>query len=242
MADALVVMAKSPVPGLVKTRLVPALSEVEAATLYTNFIADTFNSIVTLADVHFFLALARNDSQPSLNFHLPGSVKVIEQSGDTLGFRLLNVFKSLFNEGYARVAVIGSDSPDLPIEFIREAFTKLSAQSTKVVLGPSEDGGYYLIALSRVDERPFAESIKWSTPSVLADTVELLGDDAIFLKPWYDIDEPKDILRLARTGRAKKSLDYILETGILDRCREFASRMGEDGLRVGQRPDEYNGE
>ena len=207
--DALVVMGKTPVPGLVKTRLVPALSEVEAATLYTRFIEDTFINLSSLSGIKLFFALDNGASSSVLNYSLPKGVKIIDQSGATLGEKLSNVFKELFNDGYARIAIIGSDSPDLPVEFISKAFKELGAHSTKVVIGPSEDGGYYLIALPRVDDRPFSGSIKWSTPSVFADTVALLGDDAIILKPWYDIDEPGDILKLVRTGRAKRSLAYI---------------------------------
>ena len=84
-ADALVVMGKSPVPGLVKTRLVPALNEVEAATLYTNFIADTFINLSSLSGIKLFFALYKGDATAALNFSLPEGVKVIDQSGATLG-------------------------------------------------------------------------------------------------------------------------------------------------------------
>ncbi len=227
--DALVIMVKPPRPGFVKTRLVPPLSSDEAATLYSHFITDTIKGLSTLTDIKLYLALAYEEgSEPFLKFSLSNGfedIEVIEQSGETLGERLFDIFKRLFDAGHLRVAIVGSDSPDLPPEFIKEAFTNLSTDSSKVVLGPATDGGYYLIAMSSLDERPF-HGIEWSTPSVLNDTLKRLGTDAILLEQWYDIDRPEDVAKLAETGSAKESIAYILENNIFKRCKDFANGAG----------------
>lgn len=219
--DALVIMVKPPVPGLVKTRLAPPLTPDEAATLYSHFITDTIKGLSSLKNIKLYLALARDEGrEPSLKFSLPKGIEIIEQAGETLGERLTDIFKRLLKAGHLRVAIVGSDSPDLPCEFVEDAFTKLRADNSKVVLGPATDGGYYLIAMSRLDERPFF-GIEWSTPSVLEDTVACLGTDAILLKPWHDIDRPEDVAKLSKTGNAKESVAYILENDIFKRCKDF---------------------
>lgn len=219
--DALVIMVKPPRPGFVKTRLVPPLSSVEAATLYSHFITDTIKTLSSLENIKFYLALEYEDgSEPSLKFSLPSGFEIIDQAGETLGARLLDIFKRLFDAGTSRVAIVGSDSPDLPPEFVADAFAKLRQDSSKVVLGPAIDGGYYLIAMSSLDERPF-HNIKWSTPSVLDDTLKNLGIDAILLDRWHDIDRPEDVAKLSETGSAKESVAYILERDIFTRCKDF---------------------
>ncbi len=220
LADALVVMAKQAQAGSVKTRLVPPLTDVEAATLYTHFISDTFSNLKTLKDIKVYLAILREGGEEPLPLSIPDGVEVIEQSGDDLGERLCYIAKRLFKKGYRHVAIIGSDSPDLPPEYIIDAFARLKSDSSKVVLGPALDGGYYLIAMSRLDERPFT-GIRWSTPTVLNDTIERLAGDALLLEPWYDIDGPGDMAKLAGSVRAKESAAYILERDIFTRCKDF---------------------
>lgn len=220
--SALVVMCKSPVAGRVKTRLVPPLTGVEAATLYTHFIADIFCTLKRVSDVKLYLAILGEGSEKALELSIPKGVEVFGQSGDDLGERLYDVMKRLFENGHERVAIIGSDSPDIPPEYIADAFLRLKADSSKVVLGPADDGGYYLIALARLDERPFI-GINWSTASVLEDTIARLRNDALLLEPWYDVDRPADILRLVKTGRAGRSIAYINKMDILKHCKEFVS-------------------
>ena len=226
LANAIAVMAKSPVPGRVKTRLTPPLTIEEAATLYTHFITDTFSTLKRVTDVKLFLAILNDGEEEPPGSIIPEGVEVIEQSGEDLGARMRSVFERLFDGGFKSVAVIGGDSPDISPEYIAEAFLLLEADSSKVVLGPAADGGYYLIAMNRLDERPFS-GIKWSTPSVLDDTIASLDGEVELIKPWYDIDEPADIEKLVETGRAKASVAYILKLDIFDRCRDFIDGKGK---------------
>ncbi|MBE9532308.1 MAG: TIGR04282 family arsenosugar biosynthesis glycosyltransferase [Proteobacteria bacterium] len=220
LANSLVVMAKSPEAGRVKTRLIPPLTGVEAAELYTHFIADIFSTLEMVEDIKIYLALLSVGIEEPLRIDIPEGVEVIEQSGSNLGERLYNVTKALFDLGHERVAIIGSDSPDIPPEYVSDAFLRLKPGSSKVVLGPAEDGGYYLIAMNHLDERPF-RGINWSTPTVLDETVACLAGEVELLKPWYDIDEPKDILRLKGSKRAANSAAYILDNDIFNRCKDY---------------------
>ena len=221
-AHALVVMVKPPIAGMVKTRLVPPLSAEEAAALYHFFIKDIFTSIATLNDLDLFVAVApASDSFDFLKSTIPQGIERFEQEGSSLGERLYNVFKRLFKADYSRVAVIGSDSPDLKPEFIEEGFGLLNENKGNVVLGPAFDGGYYLIAMDSLDKRPFKD-IPWSGASVLEETIERLYGSAMLLPLWHDIDTAEDIVRLAESGTAKESVAYLKERNLFKRCAEFA--------------------
>ena len=145
-------MLKAPVAGQVKTRLVPPLSPKDAARLYTCFILDTFHRMNTLPDIDIIAAFTPQKLAHRVRKVVPPQIPLIPQKGKDLGERLHNVFSRLFFVGYEKVAIIGSDSPDLPIEYIEKSFSLLNKKlldgKKELVLGPSEDGGYYLIAMS----------------------------------------------------------------------------------------------
>ncbi len=105
---------------------------------------------------------------------------------------------SLFDEGYNRIAIIDSDSPNLPTQYILEGIEAL--EGADVVLGPCEDGGYYLVGLSSKLPEIF-EGIPWSTPAVTEETVEItkkLGKKVTLLQQWYDVDTIDDLRRLQK--------------------------------------------
>jgi rSAM/selenodomain-associated transferase 1 len=226
-ASAIVVMMKPPVAGKVKTRLVPPLTFEEAATLYYFFIKDIFSSILSLNALDLFVALdSTKDSPGQLASIIPEAFTTFDQVGETLGERLYNVFERLFSEGFSSVAIIGSDSPDIKPELIEESFRLLEVNSGKVVLGPAQDGGYYLIAMDSLDKRPF-EGIEWSTASVLDETIKKLDGKVVLLPKWYDIDRPADILKLLDSGSASESLAYLESKDIPRRIKEFQREREE---------------
>ena len=196
----IVVAAKAPRPGTVKTRLLPALSPEAAASLAGAFLEDTLQTAATAAaSLRADLVLALDGAPallpPSL---LPLSVSVIAQAGNTLGERLETMMGAagLSVGGDRRVCVIGGDAPHLPAAFLIEAFGRLA--TADVVLGPADDGGYYLIALSRPAPTLFAD-IPWSGPDVLAATrvrAAAAGLRLALLPPWYDVDTPHDLRRM----------------------------------------------
>jgi rSAM/selenodomain-associated transferase 1 len=126
------------------------------------------------------------------------------QAEGDLGARLSAFFDGEFEEGATRVVAIGSDSPTLDPTLVISAF--LCLESRDVVLGPSTDGGYYLVGC-RPPMPPIFEGIPWSTPHVLAQTIDRLKDTRLSLSvlpPWYDVDTPDDLQVLAGHLRAMR--------------------------------------
>jgi rSAM/selenodomain-associated transferase 1 len=221
--DALAVMLKAPVPGSVKTRLTPPLSEDEAAGLYRAFLADIFKRLGRLpsVDVHaFYTPVGKEDEILDI---LPEVIPIIPQKGKDLGERLYNVLEHLLKDkGYRRAAVIGTDSPDLPLEYIREAYGKLDEMDGGgVVFGPTTDGGYYLVAMDRLSRVPF-DGIPWSTGRVLEATLKKAGENGLavrLLKPWYDVDTVEDLSHVKDDGEAPETYGYIKKKRLLRRVR-----------------------
>lgn len=212
--DALAIMLKAPVPGNVKTRLSPPLTPVETAGLYRCFIEDVFIKAVGIegVDLYAFCAPEGGGVGALGGVALPG-VAIFPQEGKDLGARMRNVFKSLFDKGYAKVAIIGTDSPDMPVEYIRGAFTLLDGAS--LVLGPARDGGYYLIAMTSLIETVF-DGIGWSTGAVLEQTIEKARHAGIALKllpVWHDIDTYEDLAMLRGSTGAPVSSKWLETMG-----------------------------
>ena len=148
--NALVVMLKAPVEGEVKTRLVPPLTAKEAATLYRAFIKDTLNNLSRLKDIALYAFFTPAGGKADISDIITQGISLIPQKDGDLGERIYGVFECLFNAGHKRVAVIGSDSPDIPLEYIETAFSMLKESQGSLILGPATDGGYYLIAMDRL--------------------------------------------------------------------------------------------
>jgi rSAM/selenodomain-associated transferase 1 len=120
------------------------------------------------------------------------------QQGDGLGDKMAACFSQSFDLGYRRVLLTGSDLPTLPPDYLQQAVTLIAKPQVDVVLGPSKDGGYYLIGLRQL-HRALFDNMCWSTGTVLAETVqraEANGLRVARLPRWYDIDTPADLKRL----------------------------------------------
>ncbi|MBI5903510.1 MAG: TIGR04282 family arsenosugar biosynthesis glycosyltransferase [Deltaproteobacteria bacterium] len=211
--DALAIMLKAPVPGNVKTRLSPPLTQEEAAQLYRCFIEDVFIKAAGLkgVDLYAFCAPEGGGADALAGVVSPG-VSTFPQEGEDLGARMRNVFKSLFDKGHKKVSIIGTDSPDMPVEYIRSAFTLLDEAS--LVLGPAKDGGYYLIAMNSLFETVF-DGISWSTGAVLEQTIEKAKQASIAFKLlplWHDIDTYEDLALLRGSVDAPVSSKYLEAT------------------------------
>jgi len=194
---AVTIMAKTPRSGEVKTRLCPPLSGAQAAELYRSFLLDKIEQVRTLSEAVPSIAYAPPDGRRVFEELAPGFL-LVPQRGPDLGARLANSFEALFSAGHRGVLAIDSDTPTLPTRFLSRALGLIRTPAIDVVLGPSEDGGYYLIGL-RVLHRELFDEIRWSTSCVLAETVrraEAKGLRIGYLPPWYDIDTPADLERL----------------------------------------------
>ena len=203
MNRALLIMAKRPAPGETKTRLIPALSPEQAAELYECFLRDTLDLARAVPMVARFIAYLPEDASGYFS-NLAADFELIPQAGNNLGERLDHVLSSCLNRGFERVVAIGSDSPNLAPAFVSRAFELLD--SADVVLGPCEDGGYYLIGLTRSQPRILRE-VQMSTPNVLRETLARAQHEGLrvaLLPMWYDVDSVEDWQRLkSELGRER---------------------------------------
>ena len=203
---ALAVMIKVPRVGAVKTRLVPPLTGEQAASLAACFARDAASGlrrvvpemIVAYAPSDGRAALERlfasDDERPSA----PSELLWLEQRGEDLGARLEAAAAHAFGLGRGPVVIVGADSPTLPPSFVGRAVRSLAAGEADIALGPTEDGGFYLVGLSRPSPGLF-QHVAWSTPSVYRQTAgnaARLGLRALELPRWYDVDTYADLLRL----------------------------------------------
>jgi hypothetical protein len=205
---ALVIFAKAPIAGQVKTRLCPPLAPDEAATLHGSFVLDTLER-TRLAVAQFKLPcdryLACAPSSTHVFFRIMEErhrVRLIDQEGDDLGQRMTRALEAMFARGYQRALIVGTDVPSLPLEYYQQALGRLEQHD--LVLGPAQDGGYYLIGLKKPAPALF-EKIPWSTDRVLALTCEhagRLGLSHALLPEWRDVDTVDDLRALIETGSA----------------------------------------
>lgn len=196
-ANALAVMAKAPTAGKVKTRLAPPLSEEQAAELYRALLLDQLDHLKALNETALYVAFDPPQAEAAFAGLLPPEFRYFPQAVGDLGARMSGVFDELWRRGHQRLVLIGSDLPPVPLGIVRQAFTQLEA-GTRAVLGPSQDGGYYLVGLSAPAGELFT-AMRWSHDRVLGETVERLaarGIDFALLPHWFDIDVAADIARL----------------------------------------------
>ena len=198
---ALLVFAKTPKPGKVKTRLLAAVSAEVAAALHEACIADTLRlaSRTRGCDVFVFAAGGTRYFRGLLKKQGCGRrVRVLSQRGSDLGVRMENAFRKCFLMGYREVVVIGSDTPWMGAQRLRQAFAEL--KSNGVVIGPAEDGGYYLLGLRKMVVEIF-RGIPWSTERVLELTLKAVARTKLrrkLLRRDFDLDRPEDMKRAAR--------------------------------------------
>lgn len=197
MESALIVFAKPPEPGRVKTRLTTVLSPTEAARLYRAFVQDALDQYAQLpADVRLYLSPTEDEASLGT---IPPTVECFEQKGPTLGARMRQAFADTLAAGYERTVIIGTDHPTLPSAFITEAFRVLTS-ARALCLGPSTDGGYYLLGMSAFYPEVF-EEMEYSHDTVFAETLARAArtDAQLTILPlWYDVDTPNDLKRMQR--------------------------------------------
>ena len=198
---ALAVMTKAPQAGRVKTRLTPPLSPQEAAALNTCFLRDTAAAISRTAEAGNALGVAvytPPGSETAYSEILPREFILVPQREGNFGERLLAATNDLLQLGFDAVCLIDSDSPTVPDAAFGQAIEFLSRPEDSIVLGPSDDGGYYLIGLKKAHRRLF-EQINWSTDSVLEQTIAAAGEidlEVHLLPAGYDIDDRATLARL----------------------------------------------
>jgi rSAM/selenodomain-associated transferase 1 len=196
--NVLIVVAKQPAPGKTKTRLSPPLTLIQASQLYECFLNDTLDLVRQVDQIKPVVAFLPASAEVYFQ-QLAPDFDLIQQQGPDLGTRLDNAISAYLSRGYQRVVIMNSDGPTLPSLYLAQAFAALKDESD-IVLGPCEDGGYYLIGTKKPIPR-LLRGVKMSTPMVAADTIELAGEEnlSIHLLPiWYDVDDVTSLVRLAK--------------------------------------------
>ncbi len=173
MRHALLVIAKRPTAGATKTRLTPPLSLEQAAGLYECFLRDTLDLVRRVPNITPFITYFPQDARAYFRTLAP-DFGLILQEGDTLGERLDCALSYCLTNGFQRAVIMDSDSPTLPSEYLSQAFEALTR--AEIVLGPSTDGGYYLIGMKQPHPR-LLRQVKMSTPFVLQDTLALASEE-----------------------------------------------------------------
>ena len=207
LGNALVVMSKAPRPGESKTRLVPPLTPEEAAAFAEALLIDQLNHLTKLTGAEIFVAFTPQNAAAFFRALVPAGFSCFSQEGEDIGERMRQAFQHLLTRGFKRVLLIGSDLPPLPLATLHAAYASLSA-GQDIVLGPTHDGGYYLVGMSRLVVDVFA-GIHWSRPDVLARTLDKISRASLsyeLLPVCQDIDTPEDLARLYKEQQAKASL------------------------------------
>lgn len=195
-----ILFVKAPIPGQVKTRLARKLGGQAAVRLYKCFVNDLVKKIES-AGLHLYIFYDPPDAEAAIRAWLGCNRFCFPQKGKDLGERMSLAFQQTFSGGVQRAVLIGSDLPDLPAEIIANALTALN--ESPAVIGPSKDGGYYLIGFRPSSFRTDVfEDIPWSSERVLSATLDRFAKTGIpfWTAPeWNDIDTPEDIAMLIKS-------------------------------------------
>ena len=208
MERCLIVFAKEPQKGRVKTRLRSILSDAVCLRLYKAFLQDTVELVQRVKCEERVIAYDSAKGLPQYLKTIAPGFNFYRQEGRDLGQKMHNAFRYAQKMKAERTVIIGSDSPDLPADYITEAFRKMDEGD--VVLGPCRDGGYYLIGLKYPCETLF-RGIKWSSGDVSRATLKKARDvkkKVVFLKKWYDIDTPESLACLVSHLKNRSAAPY----------------------------------
>ncbi len=200
MKAAMIVMAKTPVPGRVKTRLIGRWTAAGAARVHAAMTECVLHRVRANCEAALVLALEGGASAwagfaAAVGADLPSPEAVVDQGGGDLGQRMARVWQAV---GSGRVAFLGTDSPDVPVEWLRAATAELAR--AEALIGPTEDGGYWTLA-ARAYRPGLLRGIDWGTPGVYHQTCEAARAEAVRLASlprWMDVDEPDDLDALDR--------------------------------------------
>ncbi len=194
------VFVRAPVTGKVKTRLAKVLDPRTVRDLYQCFVIDVLE-MLTRSGFQTVICFHPPEAEPHMAAWLGDTYPYLPQAGADLGARMANAFKAVFQRGCRQALLIGTDFPDLPQTFIHQAFDGLQQNGT--VIGPTYDGGYYLIGFERRQFFPAVfEAIPWGTKQAFKDTLRVLNQHdrhPLMLPRWRDIDDYEDLVAFIKT-------------------------------------------
>lgn len=203
MLPVILLFAKAPVPGRVKTRLQPVLSPEQSAELHSSFVGDVLEwlaGFTSIADIEVHL-----DESTGAWSEFPYP-RVLQSEGD-LGQRMWNAFEHAFSEGRHQVLILGSDAPTLPKEHLNAVLNSPADAS----FGPTEDGGYYAIQLRSLPPDIF-EGVEWSTSRALEQSIAAArrcGLTVALGPRWFDIDTPADLVKLVSRAAPERTTKWL---------------------------------
>ncbi len=213
-------MTKVPQAGEVKTRLQPFLTAQQSAEISVRFLQDAEQK-AKIVTQNLIIAFSPIEKKNLLTDILQTKPILVEQNGTNLGERMFHAFEFAFSQKSDAVVMIGTDSPTFPAEFIKQAFIFLETKAD-AVLGKTEDGGFYLIGLRKLDKRIF-ENVEWSSPKTFEQTkrnIENLDLCMSEIPVWYDVDTPEDVKGLAKElsenpQLAPKTFEFLIISKLL---------------------------
>lgn len=216
----LLFFVKNPKQGKVKSRLAMAVGDEVARDLYKNFVRDILSTL-DKGRFPLYCCFHPEDALSDITKIIGGNHQYLAQRGEDLGERMAHCFYQAFSRGFNRVALIGSDSPDLPADIIDKAFSSL--EKVDAVIGPAFDGGYYLIGFTKVSFTPEVFSgIAWGTETVLQKTLGILKNHkrtVHHLPSWGDIDTLEDLKQFFERNKATsicpRTMAYLKDNDIL---------------------------
>jgi len=203
MPPVILLFAKAPLPGRVKTRLQPVLSPTESAELHASFVGDALERLLgfnSIADLELHL------DQETIAWTDFNVVRKLQAEGD-LGSRMCHAARQALSEGREQALILGSDSPTLPLEYIKT----LLDSPADIAFGPTDDGGYYAVKFRRLPAGLF-ENIEWSTERALEQSIssaKRLGMSVGHGPAWYDIDSPADLVRLVTEDTPPRTTAWL---------------------------------
>jgi uncharacterized protein len=224
-------------PGRVKTRLAPPLTLDQSAALNICFLRDTTANIAAVAasgNAAGIVSYTPVGDEALFDTLLPAGFSLIPQRGNGFGERLLATAEDLLACGYASVCLIDSDSPTVPAAAFEQAIAELAKPGDRIILGPSDDGGYYLVGLKHPHPELFA-NITWSTSTVLAETItaaQTANLEAVLLPLWYDVDDATTLDILTAELLHHTPPPFTANPGYpAKHTRDFLSKLNQQGSR-----------
>jgi len=217
----LLFFVKYPEPGQIKSRLAASLAAITIVELYRNFVLDLLAMLESLAIPCYICYFPENKERQCKEW-LGENYFYLSQQGNDLGEKMKHCFTHAFSQGFDRVITIGSDSPDLPSNFITEAFSSITTMDS--VIGPAFDGGYYLIGFKKKTFLPQVfGGITWSSASVFQESLKILqeaGHKTFLLPRWHDIDTLSDLKNLIQRGKQSsfsnsRTMSFLLRHSVV---------------------------
>jgi hypothetical protein len=215
---ALILMSRVPKPGKTKTRLMEIFSGEQCANIHKAFLLDLFNVFSAIKEeIDIYLTYTPEEHFHMMEDMIPSFIKCFPQRGETLGIKMANAIQEVLDKGYDEVVLMGSDIPSMQPREIIESFELL--KDNDICIGPTLDGGYYLIGMKRLYKQLFTGDLKWGHKSVLECTLGIsnkLGLKVGLAKKHRDIDTKEDLVAFIEEIEANSFSNKLLPINTID--------------------------